>query len=46
MYEWEGLKFNLSRGELWREPIENLRELVTRMVNYKKKGICKIECME
>jgi hypothetical protein len=33
MYEWEGLKFNLSRGEIWREPIEDIRELVTRMVN-------------
>ncbi len=43
MYEWEGLKFNLSKGEMWREPIEDLRDLVTRMVN--NKGVCITECM-
>jgi hypothetical protein len=33
MYEWEGLKYNLSKVEYWREPLEDIRELVTRMMH-------------
>ena len=33
MYEWEGLRYNLSKVEYWREPLEDIRELVTRMMH-------------
>jgi len=33
MFEWEGLRYNLSKVEYWREPLEDIRELVTRMMH-------------
>ncbi len=38
MYEWEGLKYNLSKVEYWREPLEDIRELVTRMMHQRING--------
>jgi hypothetical protein len=32
MYELEGLVKNLSRGEVWREQVEDIPELVARMM--------------
>jgi hypothetical protein len=32
MYELEGLVRNLSRGEVWREQVEDIPELVARMM--------------
>jgi hypothetical protein len=32
MYELEGLVRNMSRGEMWREQVEDIPELVGRMM--------------
>ena len=33
MYEWDGLRYTLAKVEYWREPLEDIRELVIRMVH-------------
>jgi hypothetical protein len=33
MYEWDGLMYTLAKVEYWREPLEDIRELVIRMVH-------------